>query len=194
MLFGRRPIAEMTEALSYLKQQFGTPMRLIQGRVDIDERLMVGTRTRSWFGLRSAHENDVAGAMNDGVNQFAPPLDPGCMGEDEKRLQDVLFRLCGAACIYARAFPQYVKQGFPRGMAERKASHPSSLPIILGCPDTKQGGAKSLHLRKGHFRSLMDDRFHRDENGDIRVVFVRDSIIGGHIEPTTVLDPDAELE
>lgn len=95
--------------------------------------------------------------------------------------------------VYAQAFPESVAYGFPSGFPEADAKfggkgHGARGRItgikILAPIDTATG--RALHLRRGHFRSLHDERFKRNIDGSIKIVWVRESVIGGKIDPYTV--------
>lgn len=87
---------------------------------------------------------------------------------------------------YMAAFPDTVKQGMPdASMESGHRPDPRFKPFTIGLhPKIKH--SPSAHFRRGHFRSLRHERFHRDELGNIRIIYVNPMIVGDVIDPYTV--------
>ncbi|MFC1601283.1 hypothetical protein ACFL34_02940 [Candidatus Sumerlaeota bacterium] len=187
--FGTPPSEQIEHALEALNCTFGTSLALGDKHANLSERFLVGLRnSNNGFMMRSINQSELSLAMNNGVNQYAPDTPERCVSEGDKRLEDALFRLCAAACIYAQAFPEHVRPGYPEVKISNgtRPSRPIKTVTTLGSPQQNHGSAKCLHIRNGHFRSLANKRFKRNPDGSIKVVFVKASVIGGKIEPTTV--------
>lgn len=101
----------------------------------------------------------------------------------------VYVKLATSLFCYMRAFPECVVPGIPSDMSIKEMMH--------GGPKNRRTGftikapidaatGRALHLRRGHFRSLHDERFKRNDDGSIKIVWVRESVVGGKIDPYTV--------
>lgn len=114
------------------------------------------------------------------------PYDIAPTEDDATHMRDLLMRIV-KVCIYICAFPDLLIPGWPEGVQTsqvilprvQRHSHEIRLP-----KESKRGVA--MHLREGHFRALAHERFHRDTNGNIRIVQVNPAVVGGKVDPKTV--------
>lgn len=115
------------------------------------------------------------------------PLD-----EDDRHDMAVHCRLALGFACYMRAFPEYVREGFPQGAKVRdiriwrnegvERSYRVNLHPRLSGPVTP-------HKRSGHFRCLRSERYRRNEDGSCRIVYVTESWVSGrNVDPSTVED------
>jgi hypothetical protein len=141
-------------------------------------------------------DNPIADIFEDEYKELVGkrfPLTKHHKGETFTSLS-VYLKLATSLFVYMRAFPECVKPGIPSDM--------SITEMVHGGPKNKRTGftitapidratGTTLHLRRGHFRSLHDQRFKRNEDGSIKIVWVRDTVVGGKIDPYTVEDVSA---
>jgi len=101
----------------------------------------------------------------------------------------VHFKLGVSILCYMQAFPECVVPGIPSDMSIKEMMHGGQknkrTGFTIKAPIDIATG-RALHLRRGHFRSLHDERFKRADDGSIKIVWVRESVVGGKIDPYTV--------
>lgn len=89
------------------------------------------------------------------------------------RLKNAVFGLL----TYMQAFPALVHSGLPVSMKERNARFFTGIgtrvilhPRIKACP--------TAHYRTGHWRVLAHERFHRNVDGSIKIIYVNPAVVG----------------
>lgn len=102
--------------------------------------------------------------------------------QDKAALSKMAKLWFGLQC-YIRAFPECVHDGFPKEMKlkESKEHKDTSHQITISLSrkvSHNEHGQRVTHWRKGHFRSLRDERYKRNEDGTVKIVWVRDCIVG----------------
>jgi len=106
-----------------------------------------------------------------------------------KKLGNFLFKLGISVCVYAAAFPDYIRDGLPIGV---KASQIFKPRILTAAPQILEGATHtsvSMHIRAGHFRMLQHKRFKRDDEGNPRIICVRQTVVAGKLTPKTAIEP-----
>ena len=108
--------------------------------------------------------------------------------ESDIALQKVHFKLALRALLYASAFPEALRPGVPP-----KKQRMGYLPCqedrtFIYSRHKEHRGSPCLHLRAAHPRTLRDERFKRDPDGQPRVVPVSMAIVAGHAIDPSVLE------
>lgn len=112
---------------------------------------------------------------------------------NDRQLQAKSLMLGLRLAAYVSAFPQYVRDGLPEDTKRRNVE-----PAMAGRSRTvvmheRLRASPESHLRNCHFRTLGHERFKRDAQGNVRVIFVRPTIVGGrHLDPQTAEDMEGE--
>lgn len=115
------------------------------------------------------------------------PLD-----ERDFELQFLVFRMVVALGVYASAFPDSLRPGFPG--AEPKFLGPKGLPKIKSVSlrpahEAHAGGPRAPGFRRWHIRQLVDERYYRGEHAALprgsRWVPVREAVVGVKVEAET---------
>lgn len=105
------------------------------------------------------------------------------------RICSVHAKLGYSLYCYMKAFPECVVSGAPSSVSVKEIFHGGRsnrlTPFKIAAPIDSSTGV-ALHLRRGHFRSLHDKRFKRNQDGSIKIVWVKDTVVGGKIDPYTV--------
>jgi len=105
-------------------------------------------------------------------------------GNPDEQKQCILLGLKIAA--YLQAFPNALIPGVPN--SNQLQQKPTGSSFCVGIPEEHRNTPIS-HLRSGHFRCLRHERFKRDANGNMRIVWVSPSIIGDlspyHVQPAS---------
>ena len=90
---------------------------------------------------------------------------------------------------YMKAFPECIIPGAPSSVSAKELFHGGIKNKITGfrlkAPIDSNTGV-ALHLRRGHFRSLHDKKFKKNDDGTTKIIWVRDSVVGGKLDPYTV--------
>lgn len=108
--------------------------------------------------------------------------------EKERLIQSTVIRVVLGIIAYATAFPEALREGLPKAKPKELGKivlEKNFNPMTLTGPSAEHSH-RAMHFRQGHFRVLANQRFKRDENGQIRVVYVREAIVGGKLEAQTV--------
>jgi hypothetical protein len=107
----------------------------------------------------------------------------------ELQIQYKLLRLVCATCIYIRAFPEVLRAGYPSTVTGTVKDQymPAAKPFTVHAPVRGHHEGPREHYRRWHFRSLRSERYKRDADGHVRVVLVRETLVGGKIVPETVV-------
>lgn len=95
-------------------------------------------------------------------------------------------RLIFGLFIYRHAHPEMISDGFPEDMKERCARICRKGLVgarVLSATD-KIRQAPSAHWRTGHYRSLRHERYARNDDGTIRVIWIDGTEVAG--KPKTV--------
>jgi hypothetical protein len=109
--------------------------------------------------------------------------------QTEAELQGRILSLGMRFLAYMSAFPELVKPGLPENMKLRdKKMMPKNSRTIQMHPVIRDSPA--AHYRSHHFRTLADPRYRRDEQGNVRVVWVRPALVGGKRESFTAEAPE----
>ena len=102
---------------------------------------------------------------------------------DEHLTMQVCFRLGFTITLYCNAFPGSLVQGLPQTVLAFK-QHMQNVHHLIGTDVFRT--SPSAHLRSGHFRTLGHERFKRNPDGSVRVVFVHPCIVNAEIDPYTL--------
>jgi hypothetical protein len=117
------------------------------------------------------------------------------LNDAELALQGALSRLVGNLWVYLQAVEGALQPGLPGKVqdGETPSFGPGryfSLKDRLSAPAQERGVEE--HYRSWHFRQLMDQRYYRGEHAGkpqgSRWVFVNEAIVGGAVEPSTVVE------
>ena len=125
------------------------------------------------------------------VNRFHDPFYRLDATPAEQDLQATLLRTVVGLILYAAAFPDALRPGLPDagnkelGTKLVLAPHFRRSAVTLLGP-TPTSAQRALHFRSGHFRILAHERYRRDEQGRVRVVYVRESLVGGKADAYTL--------
>lgn len=112
--------------------------------------------------------------------------------EDKKKLFGKASILILKFLVYIQAFPDLIRPGYPDVTKNRMKKYHANSGIgayTIGINKTDEdhvNASRSMHLRCGHFRALRHEKFKRDAKGNVRITWVRASIVGGKIDPYTV--------
>jgi hypothetical protein len=125
--------------------------------------------------------------MEDAIG-FLDGRDSIALPPEQLKAQHRLLRLICGLCVYIRAFPEALRAGYPAEMTKevKDPYMPTAKPFTIHAPVRHGHEGPREHYRKWHFRSLRDERYKRDAEGRVRIVFVRDTIVGGKVVPETV--------
>ena len=166
---------ERTHPLSIMQRH---PFPDLTDRLCIEISAPNGSQTL--FTMKS--DSDIEEALRLGFHVTSEMDQP--LTNDETHLMRVLLKICLGFSAYMRAFPDCVHEGFPNSMKLRDLRHHvaggfdgSNSCSVVTHPRLR--GEVSPHWRQSHFRHLRDQRFKRDENGDVRIVFVSESVVRG---------------
>jgi hypothetical protein len=114
----------------------------------------------------------LKGTWTAGIPRIAS-ADLSELSPDMLRLKNAVFGLL----TYMQAFPELVKAGLPVSMKERNIRFFNGTgtcvalhPRIKACP--------MAHYRTGHWRTLAHERFHRNSDGSIKIIYVNPAIVG----------------
>lgn len=92
---------------------------------------------------------------------------------------------------YMQAFPELVIPGLPSDIKLRCVKYFGKGRVSYLKLHDKIRSAPSAHLRCGHWRTLRHEKFKRNKNGSVRIVYVNPAIVG-FITPYTVEIEGAE--
>jgi len=112
-------------------------------------------------------------------------IDGEAFDEAETKLMHRLFLAVCQLSVYARAFPDKLRPGLPAQKPvfgtrfDSQSSHLSSEELL------DESGMIKAHYRKSHYRALRHKRYHRDEEGLVRVVKVRAAVVGAEVSSST---------
>jgi len=153
----------------------------------------------------------VVESLNGDIDYDSIVTDRSELLTDESRSWgNALLRLCAAVSVYVQAFPQAYRPGLPEAMQNKSSTVRSLLakPMKVGVYSHKRGRVltraevkqafrsssekRKTHWRQGTFRTLRHERFKRNPDGSMRVIFVRGFVVNEDIDPSTVemLDVD----
>lgn len=106
------------------------------------------------------------------------------MTQEDNYICNLHLNMSQRVLSYLAAFPESLREGFPRSMAEGN----SIAARIVATAKTRNARNISLparfrntptpHFRHGHFRTLRDERFKRNVDGTPRVIYVNGMIVG----------------
>lgn len=129
----------------------------------------------------------VRQVVKNGVKAF-PILDSDVNDQGRSRhALHVHTKLCLGACVYASAFPDYIRDGLPDLVKAPEIHKPR---ILRAAPEILEGATRtsvSMHIRAGHFKTLQHERFKRNEDGTPKVIFVRQTVVAGKLTPKTAV-------
>jgi len=109
--------------------------------------------------------------------------------EDSRQLARVM-SISLRFLAYMSAFPDLVKPGIPDGMKQRDSKHFKNVKNVLTIKTHPRVHASpEAHFRRFHFRHLYHQKFHRDQDGNVRVIPVMPAIIGTKVDPYTAVAP-----
>lgn len=192
-MFGRINKKYMIHLRRTLEENTGS--RFIGADVYNDDKFFIAWTSQKNEGIWVAEHAET---LQDVINQGAMAEERHgryLLNGEELKTSLVMMEMCAKVCLYAKAFPDAIKVGFPHlaVTGEKKKKRSERRAITIMAPHESEGGSTCMHLRRGHFRSLAHKRFKRHPDGSIKVVFVRESVIGGTIDAKTVTKkrPDA---
>jgi hypothetical protein len=161
----------------------------------------------------------VSQSLEDGVDDSPLtgmfPIDQYSIQQDYKRLckstsksdkrgRD-LMQLVFNLFFYMTAFKDYVKDGTPNpkknlidaALVSMRNTTIDVSPFVYDPKRTESGNGgtgtvRCPHFRSGCFKMLRDERFKRDENGNVKIIWVNSTFVHG--ETKTVLDNEKKEE
>jgi len=96
---------------------------------------------------------------------------------------------------YIKAFPDALVPGAPLGMKFKDSENFERVRLIAHPSVIEHDrGSMTPHLRRGHFATLRDDRYKRNEDGSYRVIFCKACVVGGMEAYHVTDDPEGEQE
>lgn len=114
---------------------------------------------------------------------------------DDAHRINVALRACLGLCVYASAFPDAIQEGLPGQWKFKQVGFPQTLSrnnvFNLLAPKTTHK-TPEMHWRTFHFRSLRDKKFKRNKDGSVRIIFVRDTIVGGKLTPYSLEEASSQ--
>jgi hypothetical protein len=113
------------------------------------------------------------------------------LSDEDKAIQHRLLRIVAGLSVYARAFPGAIRSGYPSEAGKKLRDRYLPSPEVSTAQAPKRTGSgteRKEHYRTWHFRTLRDDRYKRDKDGRPKIVFVRDTIVGGEVIPETAVE------
>jgi hypothetical protein len=93
---------------------------------------------------------------------------------------------------YMQAFPDLIVPGLPRDIKTRCSRYIGNSRVCCLILHDNIRTAPSSHLRVGHWRALKHERFKRNADGSIKIIYVNPTIVG-FITPYSVEIEGAEL-
>ena len=108
--------------------------------------------------------------------------------ESDIALQKVHFKMALRSLLYASAFPEVIQPGLPK-----KSQLMGHMPCkedraFMFRRHVEHKASPCLHLRSAHTRTLKNERYKRDPDGQPRVVPVRMAVVAGHQVDPFVLE------
>jgi hypothetical protein len=95
-----------------------------------------------------------------------------------KESNDRLEKATLGLLTYMQAFPDMVRPGLPMNMKERCARFFGKAKGVTICMHPRLASVSRAHMRSGHWRVLGHERFKRNPDGSIRIVYVNPAIVG----------------
>jgi hypothetical protein len=160
-LFGRINVAEVIAQMGYVPEP---------------SREIICTVQRHSFGHICSTlppEKDV----HEYLESYEPWPHTNLNSEEDAVLRAHTRTLIGL-CVFLQAFPGSLREGFPDSTKERfRRQNKHVRPNWIRLPEVMRASPKA-HWRSCHFRALRDERYARNPDGTVRIVFVRDAIVG----------------